>query len=115
MRLDWLHPCYPSWRDWHADELSTVVTTIGSALVYIPVGWLLLPSTIGQAPISEIVVQAVYQGVFVVFVAMLLYTFSVRCLGAQTVALLMAFVPVTSALAAVPLLDEPLTLLTLRD
>ena len=92
---------------------ATVVTTLGSAVVYFPVWWLFLPSTLGQAPISEIAVQAMYQGVLVVFVAMLLYTFAVRCLGSQTVALLMAFVPVISALAAVPLLGEPLSLLTL--
>ena len=92
---------------------ATVATTLGSAVMYLPVWWLFLPSTLGQAPISEIAVQAMYQGVLVVFVAMLLYAFAVRRLGSQTVALLMAFVPVISALAAVPLLGEPLSLLTL--
>jgi drug/metabolite transporter (DMT)-like permease len=57
--------------------------------------------------------QALYQGVLVVFVAMMLYTFAVRRLGAQTVALLMAIVPGLSALAAVPVLGEPLSWLTL--
>lgn len=57
--------------------------------------------------------QAVYQGVLVVFVAMLLYTLAVRHLGPQTVALLMAVVPGLSALAAVPVLGEPLSLLAL--
>jgi drug/metabolite transporter (DMT)-like permease len=71
------------------------------------------PSAFDQAPVSEILTQALYQGVLVVFVAMLLYTFAVRRLGTQTVALLMAFVPVFSALAAVPLLDEPLSATTL--
>lgn len=92
---------------------ATVATTLGSTLIYLPIWWLFLPSTLGQAPISEIVVQAIYQGVLVVFVAMLLYTFAVARLGSQTVALLMAFVPVISALAAVPLLGEPLSFLTL--
>ena len=67
----------------------------------------------GQAPLAEIAMQAAYQGVLVVFVAMLLYTFAVRRLGAQTVTLLMAIVPGVSALAAVPVLGEPLSLLTL--
>lgn len=92
---------------------ATVATTLGSALIYLPVWWLFLPSTLAQAPVSEIATQAIYQGVLVVFVAMLLYTFAVRRLGSQTVALLMAFVPVISALAAVPLLGEPLSVLTL--
>ena len=92
---------------------ATVATTLGSAVAYLPIWGLFLPSAFDQAPVSEILTQALYQGVLVVFVAMLLYTFAVRRLGTQTVALLMAFVPVFSALAAVPLLDEPLSATTL--
>lgn len=92
---------------------ATVCTNLGSAALFLPVWWLFLPSTLGQAPATEIAMQALYQGVLVVFVAMLLYTQAVRCLGAQTVALVMAVVPGLSALAAVPLLGEPLSLLTL--
>jgi drug/metabolite transporter (DMT)-like permease len=92
---------------------ATVATTLGSAGAYLPLWWLFLPSTLGQAPVAEILLQAVYQGVLVVFVAMLLYTLAVRHLGPQTVALLMAVVPGLAALAAVPILDEPLSLLAL--
>ena len=72
-----------------------------------------MPSTLNQAPAAEIAMQAIYQGVLVVFVAMMLYTFAVRRLGAQTVALLMAIVPGLAAMAAVPVLGEPLSMLTL--
>ena len=92
---------------------AAVSTTLGSAILYLPVWWLFLPSTLSQAPIAEIAMQAIYQGVLVVFVAMLLYTYAVRSLGGQTVALLMAIVPGLAALAAVPVLGEPLSLLTL--
>jgi drug/metabolite transporter (DMT)-like permease len=92
---------------------AAVTTTLGSAILYLPVWWLFLPSTLNQAPLAEIAMQAAYQGVLVVFVAMLLYTFAARRLGAQTVTLLMAIVPGVSALAAVPVLGEPLSLLTL--
>lgn len=92
---------------------ATVATTLGSALAYLPLWWLFLPSTMAQAPLAEILMQAVYQGVLVVFVAMLLYTLAVRHLGAQTAALLIAVVPGLSALAAVPVLDEPLSGLAL--
>lgn len=92
---------------------ATVATTLGSAVAYLPVWWLFLPSTLDQAPLAEIVMQSVYQGVLVVFVAMLLYTLAVRHLGPQTVALLMAVVPGLSALAAVPVLGEPLSMLAL--
>jgi len=92
---------------------AAVCTTLGSATLYLPIWWLFLPSTLGQAPVAEIALQAIYQGVLVVFVAMMLYSFAVRSLGGQTVALLMAIVPGLSALAAVPVLGEPLSLLTL--
>ena len=91
---------------------AAVSTTLGSAILYLPVWWL-LPSTFNRAPPAEIAIQGVYQGVLVAFVAMLLYTFAVRKLGAQTVVLLMAFVPGLAALSAVPVLGEPLSLLTL--
>jgi len=92
---------------------AAVSVTLGSAILYLPVWWLFLPSTLGQAPPAEIAIQAIYQGVLVVFVAMMLYTFAVRCLGGQTVVLLMAIVPGLAGVAAVPVLGEPLSLFTL--
>lgn len=92
---------------------AAVCTTLGSAIMYLPIWWLFLPSTMDQAPFAEITMQALYQGVLVVFIAMMLYTYAVRCLGGQTVALLMAIVPVLAALAAVPILGELLSLHTI--
>ena len=92
---------------------AAVSVTLGSAILYLPIWWLFLPSTFAQAPVAEIAMQAIYQGALVVFVAMMLYTFAVRSLGGQTVALLMAIVPGLSALAAVPVLGEPLTVLSM--
>jgi len=92
---------------------AAVSTTLGSAILYLPVWWFFLPSTLGQAPVAEIAIQAGYQGILVVFVAMLLYTYAVRSLGAQTVTLLMAIVPGLAAVAAVPVLGEPLSMFTL--
>lgn len=92
---------------------AAVTTTLGSAVLYLPAWWLFLPSTMADAPLAEIAIQAVYQGTLVVFVAMLLYTFAVRSLGAQTVTLLMAVVPGLASVAAVPILGEPLSVYTL--
>jgi drug/metabolite transporter (DMT)-like permease len=92
---------------------AAVITTLGSAILYLPVWWLFLPSTMVHAPVAEIAIQAIYQGVLVVFVAMMLYSFAVRCLGAQTVALMMAIVPGLAAVSAVPVLGEPLSMFTL--
>ena len=91
---------------------ATVSVTLGSAVIYLPLWWLFLPSTMSQAPVAEIVMQVLYQGVLVVFIAMLTYTLAVRHLGPQAVALLMAVVPGLSAVAAVPVLGEALSALT---
>ena len=92
--------------------VATVTTTLGSAALYLPIWWLFLPSRLMQATAAEIATQALYQGVLVVFVSMLLYSFAINRLGSHMVALQMAFVPVISALAAVSLLGEPISLLT---
>lgn len=91
---------------------AAVTTTLGSAALYLPIWWLFLPSRFMQAPTAEIVTQAIYQGVLVVFISMLLYSMAIDRLGANTVALQMAFVPVISAVAAVPLLGETISALT---
>lgn len=92
---------------------ATVATVLYGALLYLPVWWFFLPSTLSRAANAEIALQVLYQGVLVVFVALLLYAQAVRQLGPQIVALTLGMVPVLASLAAVPLLGEPLSLLAL--
>ena len=37
---------------------AAVTTTLGSAILYLPIWWFFLPSTIGRAPVAEIAIQA---------------------------------------------------------
>jgi drug/metabolite transporter (DMT)-like permease len=92
---------------------ATVATVLGAAILYLPVWWLLLPSNLHSATHGEIALQALYQGVLVVFVALILFAQAVRQLGPQVVSLVLALVPVVASLAAVPVLGEPLSLLAL--
>ncbi len=92
---------------------ATVATVLGGALLYLPFWWFFLPSALSSAANAEIALQVLYQGVLVVFVALLLYAQAVRQLGPQIVALTMGLVPVLASIAAVPLLGEPLSLLAL--
>lgn len=92
-------------RPWDAAAGVAVV----SALIYLPVYALFLPHQLRAAPWSEIALQAGFQGVLVVIVAMVLYTRAIAELGPTRLSAIMALVPALSALLAVPVLGEPLT------
>lgn len=98
-------------RKWQIDAWDV---TIGSALItailYVPVYVLWLPKNIATAPWSMIGLQAFYQGIMAVIVAMALYMRAVKWLGPSKIGVCMAMVPVISGIAAIPLLNEPLTL-----
>lgn len=97
-------------KRWQVRALDvTLIVTVFSMLLYLPVYFAFLPKQIAVAPLGEILLQAVYQGVIVVCVAMLSYTMAVELLGASRTAMIMALVPASGALLAVPLLGEPLT------
>ncbi len=89
------------------DAMSGLVTV--SALFYLPVYLLWLPKAMALAPLQQIVLQGVYQGVIAAVGAGLLFAYANQTIGPIKAALMLALVPGISSLAAVPLLDEPLT------
>lgn len=89
---------------------ATVGVAIISAVLFLPVYALFLPSGLAQASWQVIAVQAGFQGVLVVIVAMLTFIAAVQRLGAFTVGSFLALAPMVAATLAVPVLDEPLTL-----
>ncbi|MFZ5722218.1 MAG: DMT family transporter [Pseudomonadota bacterium] len=88
-------------------------TTIGSALlatlIYLPVYVFFLPHALDGAGRGEILLQAVYQGLFVVIVAMVLYLQAMQRLGPARLGALMAVVPAFAGIGSSLALDEPLT------
>lgn len=89
---------------------ATAAVALGAAPIYLPVWWLALPSTVAEAPWREMVFQGVVQGLVAMVLASLLYTRALVALGSTTVSLFTAVVPALAALAAWPVLDEPLGL-----
>lgn len=83
---------------------------IWTAIVYLPVYALFLPKKLAQASHIVMLEQGVFHGVFVVIIAMLTYIGAVERLGAFKTGSLLALAPFLAALAAVPLLNEPLNL-----
>lgn len=93
----------------YAPWLLTRFVSLASALLYLPLYWLWLPKGLAQAGWSTIIGQALYHGIFPAIVAMLCYLRAVAVLGPARLSALMALIPVLTGIAAVPLLDEPLS------
>jgi drug/metabolite transporter (DMT)-like permease len=94
-------------RVWSVEPFhATVVVAVLSMLAYMPGYAVLAGSRLASAPWSEILIQAVFQGVLSAVVALLLYTRSVAILGAARGAVFAALVPSLSLLIAIPMLRE---------
>jgi drug/metabolite transporter (DMT)-like permease len=76
------------------------------ALAYLPIYAAFAGDRLLQAPRGEVVFQALYQGVGVAILALALYSWAIRELGASVASLLMPLVPVLGMLLAVPVLGE---------
>ncbi|NKE46724.1 DMT family transporter [Roseomonas frigidaquae] len=87
---------------------ATLSIALWSAPIYLPIWWFLLPSSIGAVSAGAALYQLVYQGIFATVLAGLLFTRAVTALGAPTTTTITALVPGMAALAAWPLLGEPL-------
>lgn len=93
-------------RRWQVDPLRATAMVWTLALAYVPVYGLAAGPRLLAAPRAEVVFQAVYQGVGVAILALALYSWSIRVLGASYAALFMPLVPVLGMLLAVPVLGE---------
>lgn len=100
-------------RLWHVrpvDAMSGIAVT--SAVLYLPVYILFLPKALAAASLNDILLQAVYQGMVAALVAAFCYAYATLSLGSSAASLMLAIVPATSALLAVPLLGETITAIT---
>jgi drug/metabolite transporter (DMT)-like permease len=97
-------------RRWGVAPLDTAIgVTLVSAALYLPVYVLFMPMQIASAPLQTILVQAVYQGLLVSIVALLLYMKAMTLIGPTRLGSFMALVPALAGISAVPVLGEPLS------
>ena len=89
---------------------ATVGVAVISAFLFLPVYFVFLPSGLAHASWQLIAIQAGFQGVLVVIVAMITFIEAVQRLGAFTVGCFLALAPMLAAALAVPILGEPLSL-----
>jgi drug/metabolite transporter (DMT)-like permease len=92
VRLDGLH--------------AAAIAAVGSLVLYLPAYALIAGGRIFQAPIFDIALQAIVQGVLTAIVALLLYGRAVGILGATRGAAFVALTPAMTALLGIPVLGE---------
>ncbi|MBK8287686.1 MAG: DMT family transporter [Cellvibrionales bacterium] len=85
----------------------TIGVALLSAIIYLPFYWLFLPKGLFTAPWHAILLQAFFQGVLVVIVAMLCFMQAMARLGPTRLGAVMATVPAFAGIGAVVLLGEP--------
>jgi drug/metabolite transporter (DMT)-like permease len=88
---------------------ATAIVAVGSALSYLPVYLLLFGGSILQAPTSDIVMQAIYQGVLTGALAVFAFTKSTEYLGASAGAALTALIPIVTLVMGASILAEPVS------
>ena len=96
-------------RHWNFTWREVLVTVpVVNSLLFLPL-MLIFPSNLTNAPLTEILIQAVYQGVVVNILALMCVAYAISHLGTITVSLFMSFVPVSTAILAWLLLHERLS------
>lgn len=98
-------------RKWQPEiRQSIVAVPVVSAVLYLPVWALLLPSQLLRAdafpPWSEVALQAGFQGVVSSFIVVMLLTRATRSVGATTIAVFLAGAPALAVVFAILLLGE---------
>jgi drug/metabolite transporter (DMT)-like permease len=94
-------------RRWLVDPLrATAMVWTLAAVAYVPAYLAVAGPRLLAAPRGEVLFQALYQGVGVAIVALALYSWSIRVLGASVASLFMPLVPVFGTLLAIPVLGE---------
>ncbi|MEP0369205.1 MAG: DMT family transporter [Cyclobacteriaceae bacterium] len=78
-------------------------------IIFLPIWWF-SESGFSEATASSLVTQALYQGVLVSVITLILTFYAIQHIGAMTLSMFFSFVPFTTAILAWVLLKESLTL-----
>ena len=82
------------------------VVNIPNAVIFLPLWWLALPSTMAGAEPLTVLLQALFQGLGPGFLALILFSLAAYHLGPGPTSAVSASVPATATLLAIPVLGE---------
>jgi drug/metabolite transporter (DMT)-like permease len=85
---------------------AAAIAAVASLVFYVPIYAALSRGSLFNAPVADVALQAVVQGILTAVVALLLYGRMVAILGATAGAAFVALTPATTALLAIPVLGE---------
>lgn len=85
---------------------ATAIVAVGSALVYLPCYAAWAPADMDRAPLADIVVQAIYQGILTTVVGLLAFNRAVASLGVAGGAAMPALVPAATLFMGAWFLNE---------
>src|SRR6266852_920207 len=85
---------------------AAALVSTGSLVIYLPIYFALYGARLARIPLADLAVQALFQGVAVTIISIVLYGRAVVILGASAGAAFGGLVPALSALFAIPLLGE---------
>lgn len=99
-------------KEWRFTPWQTMCSTVfWSAAFYLPIYILFIGFSSPNASIIHLGIQGVFHGVIVMIIATLTYAMAVARLGAFQAGGLSSLAPFISAILAVPLLNEPLSMM----
>ena len=94
-------------RIWKLTAKQTLaIINLPNALVFLPIWYFFLPSTLASATTNDIVLQLIFQGIGPGFLALIFFTYTIQTLGPTATSAFAATVPATAALLAIPILGE---------
>jgi drug/metabolite transporter (DMT)-like permease len=85
---------------------AAAIAAVASLVVYLPLYAAFIEDGLFKAPVTDLVIQALYQGVLTAAVSLALYGRAVSILGASRAAAFIALGPIMAALMAIPALGE---------
>ena len=101
-------------RRWQLKPIDTTAMMVGlSAMVYLPIYIVLLPKHLAEVSYEALLLQGVYQGVIAATLAGIFYNHANHTIGPHKASLMLALVPGITAVAAVPMLGESLSVLAI--
>ena len=85
----------------------TISLALVTAVIYLPIYLIALPSNISLSLWKDVLTQAFYQGFLATIIQMLLYVRAVHIIGPTSMGTMMASVPILASISAIIFLNEP--------